>query len=271
MIPDFLGVNKKRFLITGFANRKSVAWHVAQTLESNGAEIIFTVRSKKRYEELKKLIPNAQIIVCDFEKKNDLNSLQAFIDNLGEKKLDGILHSIAFAQYSEGLKPFHETKLEDFLQATQISSFSLIQLANICKESLTNEASVVTIGISSTEVTAENYGYMAPVKASLEANVRYLAKSFSAFSTVRFNSVNAGPLKTSASAGIPGYLVNYLYAEKLTYRKKALDTKEVTNTAVFLLGSCSSGINGQGIVVDAGMGLNYFDKEVVESTMKVGP
>ena len=128
---------------------------------------------------------------------------------------------------------------------------------------------MVTIGISSTEVTAENYGYMAPIKASLEASVRYLAKSFSKDSAVRFNSVNAGPLKTSASAGIPGYLVNYLYAEKLTFRKKALQTDEVANLATFLLSERSSGINGQGIVIDAGMGLNYFDREIVETSMQV--
>ena len=99
--------------------------------------------------------------------------------------------------------------------------------------------------------------------------MRYLAKSFSSFSSIRFNSVNAGPLKTSASAGIPGYLKNYLYAEKLTFRKKALLTQEVANTAVFLLSNASSGINGQGIVVDAGMGLNYFDNEVVDQAMEI--
>ena len=81
--------------------------------------------------------------------------------------------------------------------------------------------------------------------------------------------VNAGPLKTSASAAIPGYLVNYLYAEKLTFRKKALKTVEVANLAIFLLSSRSSGINGQGIVIDAGLGLNYFDSEIVESSMKI--
>ena len=109
---------------------------------------------------------------------------------------------------------------------------------------------------------------MAPIKAALETSVRYLAKSFSADSEVRFNSVNAGPLKTSASAGIPGYLENYLYAEKLTFRKRALATEEVANLAVFLLSPKSSGINGQGVVIDAGMGFNYFDKEVVKSVMK---
>ena len=88
-------------------------------------------------------------------------------------------------------------------------------------------------------------------------------------SKIRFNSVNAGPLKTSASAGIPGYLVNYLFAEKLTYRKQALRTEEVANLATFLLSPRSSGINGQGIVIDAGMGLNYFDREIVESAMEI--
>ena len=190
------------------------------------------------------------------------------LEATGQAPLDGILHSIAFANYSEGFKPFHETKREDFLQATQITAFSLVEIANACKSLLSPDASVVTIGISSTHVTAESYGYVAPIKAALETSVRYLAKSFSADSEVRFNSVNAGPLKTSASAGIPGYLENYLYAEKLTFRKRALATEEVANLAAFLLSSRASGINGQGIVIDAGMGFNYFDKEVVRDATR---
>jgi enoyl-[acyl-carrier protein] reductase I len=202
-------------------------------------------------------------------KTDEVEQLGLSINDKIDGCLDGVLHSIAFANYADGLKPFHETKREDFLQATQISSFSLIELARACKPSLTNDASFVTIGISSTEVTAENYGYMAPIKASLEASVRYLAKSFSIDSEVRFNSVNAGPLKTSSSAGIPGYLVNYLYAEKLTYRKRALQTREVADLAAYLLSSRSSGINGQGIVIDAGMGFNYFDREIVEAATEI--
>ena len=112
---------------------------------------------------------------------------------------------------------------------------------------------------------------MAPIKASLEASTRYLAKSFSSDTQVRFNTVNAGPLKTSASAGIPGYLESYLYAEKLTLRKSALKTQEVADTAVYLLSSRSSGINGQGIVVNAGMDFNYFDNEVVRLSMRPEP
>jgi enoyl-[acyl-carrier protein] reductase I len=97
----------------------------------------------------------------------------------------------------------------------------------------------------------------------------FLAKSFSAFSEVRFNSVNAGLLKTSASAGIPGYLESYLFAERATLRKRALKTEEVADAVLFLLSERSSGVNAQGLVVDAGMGVNFFDREIVERAVRV--
>jgi len=267
---SFLELKNKTFLVVGVANRKSVAWSVAKVLQEEGAKILYCVRNKKRKTELQSLLAGDEtIFTCDFENESEIEDLQKELSEQQNLKLDGILHSIAFANYSEGLKSFHDTNRKDFLQATQISSFSLVELSRICKPFLDTDASVVTIGISSTEVTAENYGIMAPIKASLEGCVRYLAKSFSKDTRVRFNSVNAGPLKTSASAGIPGYLVNYLFAEKLTFRKKALKTQEVANLATFLLSHRSSGINGQGIVIDAGMGLNYFDQDIVQESMRL--
>ncbi|HBL45318.1 MAG TPA: enoyl-ACP reductase, partial [Planctomycetaceae bacterium] len=98
---------------------------------------------------------------------------------------------------------------------------------------------------------------------ALDSSICFLAKSFSNFSQVRFNAVCPGLLKTSASAGIPGYVDSYLFAEKATLRKSAVQTSEVANTVAFLLSPRSSGINSQGIVIDAGMGTNYFDKEIV--------
>jgi enoyl-[acyl-carrier protein] reductase I len=266
---SFLQLSGKTFLVVGFANKKSIAWAVAQLLEEEGARVIYCVRNQKRKKELESILEAGTVLTCDFQEVTQIEQLQQSLGDVVDGMLDGVLHSIAFANYSAGVKPFHETNRDDFLQATQISSFSLIELARACKPFLANDASFVTIGISSTEVTAENYGYMAPIKASLEASVRYLAKSFSTDSEVRFNSVNAGPLKTSSSAGIPGYLVNYLYAEKLTYRKRALQTKEVADLATYLLSARSSGINGQGIVIDAGMGFNYFDREIVDSATKI--
>ena len=86
---------------------------------------------------------------------------------------------------------------------------------------------------------------------------------------MRFNAVGAGPLKTSASAGIPGYLESYLYAEQLTFRKKNLETQEVANAVLFLLSERSSGVNGTTLVVDAGLGSNYFDKEIIRLAMRM--
>ena len=264
---SFLALEGKRFLMMGVANRKSVAWAITQSLEAEGAEVIHSVRSKERLNSLQKLLGDRKVYVCDVEFPDQINQLAERV-GAEHRPLDGIVHSIAFANYSEGFKPFHETQRADFLQATAISAFSLVEVANAFKPYLKDDASIVSIGISSTDVTAENYGYMAPIKAALETSSYNLAKSFSTDTRVRFNTVNAGPLKTSASAGIPGYLESYLYAEKLTFRKQNLTTKEVANTAVFLLSPASSGINGQGIVVNAGMDRNYFDKEVVRLAMR---
>ena len=155
-----------------------------------------------------------------------------------------------------------------FLQSIDITCFSLIQLANAFKDLLDEQASVVTVSISTTRMAAENYGYMAPAKAALDSSLSFLAKSFSAFSNIRFNSVNAGLLKTSASAGIPGYVDSYLYAEEITLRKKALTTQEVANAAVFLRSERASGVNAQGIVLDGGMSINYFDRDMVKKAMR---
>jgi enoyl-[acyl-carrier protein] reductase I len=117
-------------------------------------------------------------------------------------------------------------------------------------------------------MAAENYGYMAPIKAALESSLCFLTKSFSSFSNVRFNAVCPGLLKTSASAGIPGYVDSYLFAEQAIPRKKGVKTQEAANLAVFLLSARASGITAQSIVVDAGMGINYFDNAVVSLVNK---
>jgi enoyl-[acyl-carrier protein] reductase I len=268
-MSDFLRVSGKTFLVFGVANRKSVAWSVAKTLEEQGARVVYSVRSEARKKSLETLLAGNPVFVCDVEQAGATERLAAEVAAAGHAPLHGIVHSIAFANYSEGFKPFHETKRADFLQATAVSAFSLVEVARAFKPHLAPTASVVTIGISSLLVTPDNYGYMGPIKAALESSVRFLAKSFSADSAVRFNSVGSGPLKTSASAGIPGYLESYLYAEKLTFRKKNLETQEVANSVVFLLSERSSGINGTTLVVDAGLGANYFDKEIIRLAMRM--
>lgn len=265
-MSDFLKLAGKKIVVTGVANKKSVAWFTAKTLEECGAEVIFSVRSRERADSLSKLLEGQHVYVCDVEREAEIAALAEAVAR-DHGNIDGLVHSIAFANYSEGFKPFHETRRADFLQATAISAFSLVELARAFAPKMNDGAAVVSVGISS-QVTAANYGYMAPVKAALESASRFLAKSFSA-RKIRFNSVNAGPLKTSASAGIPGYLKNYLFAEKLTMRKANITTQEVADAIVWLLSPRSSGVNAQSLVVDAGMGWNFFDEEVVDSATKI--
>ena len=267
-MSDFLQLTGKTFLVFGVANRKSVAWFVAKSLEEQGARVLYSVRSETRKQSLAAQLAGKAVFVCDVEQPGAVDRLAGEVAAAGHAALHGIVHSIAFANYSEGFKPFHETTRADFLQATGVSAFSLVEVARAFKPLLVKQASVVTIGISSLQVTPDNYGYMGPIKAALESCVRFLAKSFSADTAVRFNAVGAGPLKTSASAGIPGYLESYLYAEKLTFRKKNLETQEIANTVLFLLSERSSGVNGTTLVVDAGLGSNYFDQEIIRLAMR---
>ncbi|MBL9217312.1 MAG: SDR family oxidoreductase [Opitutaceae bacterium] len=267
-MTDFLQVSGKTFLVMGVANKKSVAWFIAKALEEQGAKVLYSVRSEARKKSLESLLAGRPVFLCDVEQEGACEKLAAAVAAAGHAPLQGVVHSVAFANYSEGFKPFHGTPRRDFLQATAISAFSLVELANALKPHLARNASVVTIGISSLHVTPDNYGYMGPIKAALESSSRFLAKSFSSDSEVRFNVVGAGPLKTSASAGIPGYIESYLYAEKLTYRRRNLDTQEVANAALFLLSERSSGLNGTTLTVDAGLGSNFFDKDIIRLAMR---
>ncbi len=256
---DFSG---KTYAVFGVANKKSVAFHICRQIITGGGRVVCAVKDESILGLTRKILPEADFFICDVENEEDISAAKTTIAAFAPE-LDGMVHSIAFANYSEGLKPFHETLKKDFLQAVDISCFSFIALSNALKELFKDDASVITISISSTRTTAQNYGYMAPIKAALNSSVAFLAKSFSQFSHVRFNSVNPSLLKTSASAGIPGYIDSYIFAEELTLRKQNPTTTEVARTAAFLLHPDSSGINAQNIIIDAGMGVNGFDEDVI--------
>jgi enoyl-[acyl-carrier protein] reductase I len=264
---DYLGIAGKTFLVFGVANKKSVAYHAAQQLETAGATVVYSVRSEARKASLAKLLAGREIHVCDVEFEEQITRLGSDLAARGHK-FAGLLHSIAFADYSDGMKPFHETPKRAFLRAMDISCYSLLALSSALKDLLEPDASVVTVSISTTQMASENYGYMAPIKAALDSSLAFLAKSFSSFSRVRFNAVAPSLLKTSASAGIPGYLDSYLFAEQVIPRKAAVETEEAASAAVFLLSPRASGIQAQRIVVDAGMSINYFDRDVVKKATR---
>ncbi len=263
---DWLGLAGRTVLVTGLRNKKSVAWHVGASLRAVGATPIFTVHTEARRDEVARLVGDVRVLVCDVADPTSIDALAQTL-RADETTLDGLVHSIAFAEYTPlpdgGLRPFHATLRADFLRAVDVSCFSLVALSAALQPVLAPRASVVALSISTTRLAAESYGYMAPIKAALDSAVAFLAKSFSTTSEVRFNTVNPGLLKTSASAGIPGYVDNLLFAEAATLRRRGLDTQEAADAVLYLLSPRSSGINAQGLIVDAGMAVNYFDAEIV--------
>jgi enoyl-[acyl-carrier protein] reductase I len=266
MMSDFLQLAGKNVLVFGVANKKSVAYAIGRMLTEAGAKVTYVVRTSQRKESVQKLVDAAAIHVCDVEFEAQIAKLRDELAATGER-FHGLVHSIALAEYEGGMKPFHETPKQAFLRAVDVSCYSLIAIANALKDLLAPDASVVAISISTTRMASENYGYMAPVKAALDSSLAFLAKSFSQFSEVRFNAVAPSLLKTSASAGIPGYVDAYLFAEQVIPRRRALQTDEVAGVAAFLLSPRASGINAQQIVVDAGMSINYFDRDIVRRVL----
>ena len=264
---SFLNLTDKVFVVFGVANKRSVAYHITRLLEDEGATVVQSVQNSEIAAGVGKLLPGREIHVCNVEQNDQIVALAETVRDW-HPRIHGIVHSLAFADYANFSGIFHEVNPEQFLQCARVSCYSLIAIANAFRAMLDSRAGVVTISISTTRMAVESYGYMAPIKAALDSAVVFLAKSFSGFSEVRFNAVCAGLLKTSASAGIPNYVDNYLFAERATLRKRNLDTSEVANVAAFLLSERASGINGQGIVVDAGMGVNYFDEDIVRAVVE---
>ena len=252
---NFLQLTDKTILIFGLANRKSVAWHVARVLEEAGANVIFSVRSEQRKESLAKLVDPARLFVCDVEHQSQIDQLREEVGNSHEQ-IHGIVHSIAFADYSAGWLPFHETPRAAFLQALDISCFSLVAIANAFRDLLDEQqGSVVTISISTTRMAAENYGYMAPVKAALDSSICFLAKSFSQFSSVRFNAVCPGFIGGRWQAAGLGSTEKYEARVKAvgesTPLRRANTPEDIAETVVWFVEG-ARWVTGETLLVDAG-------------------
>lgn len=264
---SFLQMKGRKYLVFGVFNKKSIAYHTAKVVKEEGGEIILAVKDETIKEKVKDFFPGSDVFVCDVEKQDEIEKLADDISNK-HGQINGMLHAIAFADFSEGFKPFYETKRNHFLQAMDISCYSLINISNALKGVFDKQASIVTLSVPFTKTVVEIYSFMAPVKAALESSIAYLAKSFSSFSQIRFNTVCTSFIKTSAAAGIPKFLDAYMFAEKTSLRKKGIKTNEVADVIAFMLSNRSCLINAQSVIADDGMSVNIFDDEVVEAVNK---
>ena len=250
---------QKTAVVFGVANKRSIAWAIAQKLAADGWRLAITYQNERLEQEAKGLIeelPGAAGFMCDVA--DDAQIVKLF-GELKEKygTLQGVVHSVAFAPAAELSGEFLNTTREGFRIAHDVSVYSLIAVAREAAPLMTDGGGIVTMSYFGAEKVVPKYNVMGVAKAALEAAVRYLASDLGA-KKIRVNAISAGPIKTLAARGISG-LGEMLkaHAEKAPL-KRNVDAAEVGGTAVFLLSNASSAITGETIYVDCGYNIMGF-------------
>jgi enoyl-[acyl-carrier protein] reductase I len=249
----------KTAVIFGVANKRSIAWAIAQKLQQAGWRLAITYQNERLAQEAKGLIdelPGAAGFMCDVSHDEQIAKL---FEELKQKygTLQGVVHSVAFAPASELSGQFLNTTREGFRIAHDVSVYSLIAVARTAAPLMTQGGGIVTMTYYGAEKVVPKYNVMGVAKAALEASVRYLASDLGA-QNIRVNAISAGPIKTLAARGISG-LGEMLrsHAERAPL-KRNVDPGEVGATAAFLLSEAGSGITGETIYVDCGYNIMGF-------------
>ena len=253
-----MNLKGKKALIIGVASKRSIAAAIATTFNSHGAEIILTYQNEKlknRVEEIALGIDkNLECFPCDLSSDEEIFNLAQLIEKK-YGKIDIIIHSAAFAPRELLSGDFVENITRSgFGIAHDISSYSFVALAKAFNKLLNENASLLTLTYLGSQKVIKNYNVMGLAKASLEANVRYMAQSLGE-KNIRVNGISAGPVKTLASAGISGFNEILKYVDEKSSLKRNVTLDEISNTALFLSSDLSSGITGQIIYVDCGFSI----------------
>lgn len=256
----------KKALVVGIASKHSIATGIAKALHEQGAELALTYQNEKlrsRVEGFASEWNSDLVLPCDV---TDDEQISALFQTLNEKwgELDILVHSVGFAPGEELDGDFTDvTSREGFKLAHDISSYSLTALAREARPLMKGrEGSILTMTYLGSQKVLPNYNVMGLAKASLEANVRYLAASLGAEGT-RVNAISAGPIKTLAASGIKSFRRMLSENAKRTPLQRNVTTAEVGNTAAFLASDMASGITGEVIYVDAGfrnMAMNALEQ-----------
>jgi len=245
--------------IFGLANKRSIAWAIAQKLQQAGWRLAITYQNERLALEAKDLIadlPGADGFMCDVTQDDQLARLFA---DLKEKYgvLHGLVHSIGFAPEADLKGDFVNTTREGFRIAHDISVYSLVAVSRGALPLMTSGGSIVTLTYYGAEKVVPRYNVMGVAKAALEATVRYLANDLGP-KNIRVNAISAGPIKTLASRGISGFGDMLKVQAERAPLKRNVDPAEVGGTAAFLLSSAGSGITGETLYVDCGYNIMGF-------------
>ncbi len=257
----------KKALITGIASTRSIASGIAEAMHREGAELAYSYQGEKlksRVEEQAHATGSSLVMPLDVTRDADIEAVfQTIKDSWGA--IDIVIHSIGFAPRELLAGGYLETVTrEGYAMAHDISAYSFAALGKAARPLMQGRAgALLTLTYLGADRAVPQYNVMGPAKASLEANVRYMAAELGP-ENIRVNGISAGPIKTLAAAGIKGFRGMLSVAEKVSPLRRNVTIEEVGNTAAFLVSDLSSAITGEIIYVDAGyrnVGLPYVGEE----------
>src|SRR5579872_1724987 len=241
-------------IVFGVANKRSIAWAIAQTWAREGAKLAFTYQGERLKENVEELAgtfgSDTLILPCDVTKDEDIATV---FKTVGEKfgKLDLLLHSVAYAPKEALEGQFVNTSREAFRVAHDVSAYSLVALARAAAPLMTDGGSIVAMSYYGAEKVVPHYNVMGVAKASLEASTRYLAYDLGP-KKIRVNCISAGPVNTLAARGISGFSEMLKHYEAHTPLKRNVLPDELGATGTFLASDGAAAITGQVIYVDCG-------------------
>ncbi len=245
----------KHALIVGVANKRSIAWAIAQALANAGVRIALTYPSQRLEENVRELgasLDRALILPCDVSSDQQIGEVGAAVDREFDG-LDFLVHGAAFARPEELSSPFSATTRGGFRIALDVSAYSFVALAREARPLMRKRGggSMLTLTYLGSERVFKNYNVMGVAKAALEASVRYLAADLGA-DNIRVNAISAGPIKTLAAMGISGFSnILGVYRERAPLARN-IDASEVADADLFLLSPAGRAITAEVLMVDAG-------------------
>ncbi len=246
----------KRALVVGVASDRSIAWGIAKAMHREGAEIAYTYQNEKLKERVEKYAQQTQsdiVLPCDVASDQEIETVFAHLDDYWDG-LDIIVHSVAFAPREQLVGSYIDAVTrEGFRIAHEISCYSFAALAKAGRAMMQGRnGALLTLTYVGAERAVPNYNVMGLAKASLEANVRYLAQCLGR-EGIRVNAVSAGPIRTLAAAGISGFRKMLDDNDKIAPLGRGVTIDEVGNAGAFLCSDLASGITGEILYVDAGV------------------
>lgn len=245
----------KTALVFGVANRRSIAWAIAQALAGAGARMAFTYQGERieaGVHELASSVNSDLVLPCDVTKDEDLDAVFQAVDNEFDG-LDILVHSVAYAAKEDLEGRFVDTKRSNFLMALDISAYSLTAMVQRAEPLMEKRGggAVLTMTYLGGERAVGNYNVMGVAKSALDSSLRYLAAELGP-KNIRVNAISAGPIRTLAARSIAGFTLMEEHYEKRAPLRRNVDASEVGQTALFLCSPMASGITGEVVFVDAG-------------------